>query len=110
MPAQSYHFQVFQVMSLFSKDKGKSILPTPVIGGVGLIEDLKFVTGINMKMNDSIFIIGHTKGHLGLSVYNQICRYNYGKPPSIDFDNEIKNVNFVYNAIREVGISGCRCF
>ena len=37
----------------------------------------------------------------------RFCRYNYGKPPSIDFDNEIKNGNFVYNAIREVGISGC---
>jgi phosphoribosylformylglycinamidine (FGAM) synthase-like enzyme len=60
-----------------------------------------------MKMNDSIFIIGHTKGHLGLSVYNQICGYKNGKPPSIDFDNEIKNGNFVYNSIREIGISGC---
>ena len=94
-------------VSLYNETKGKSILPTPVIGGVGLIEDLKFVTGINMKMDDSIFIIGYTKGHLGLSVYNQICGYKYGKPPSIDFDNEIKNGNFVYNAIREVGISGC---
>ena len=94
-------------VSLYNETKGKSILPTPVIGGVGLIEDLKFVTGINMKMNDSIFIIGHTKGHLGLSVYNQICGYKNGKPPSIDFDNEIKNGNFVYNSIREIGISGC---
>ena len=94
-------------VSLYNETKGKSILPTPVIGGVGLIEDLKFVTGINMKMDDSIFIIGHTKGHLGLSVYNQICGYKHGKPPSIDFDNEIKNGNFVYDTIREVGISGC---
>ncbi|MFL2650090.1 MAG: phosphoribosylformylglycinamidine synthase subunit PurL [Alphaproteobacteria bacterium] len=94
-------------VSLYNETKGKPILPTPVIGGVGLIENLKFVTGINMKMNDSIFIIGRTKGHLGLSVYNQICGCKYGKPPSIDFDNEIKNGNFVYNTIREVGISGC---
>ena len=60
-----------------------------------------------MKMNDSIFIIGRTKGHLELSVYNEICGYEHGKPPSMDFDKEIKNGNFVYNSIRKVGISGC---
>ena len=46
------------------KQKVNLYLPTPVIGGVGIIEDLKFVTGINMKMNDSIYVIGHTIGHL----------------------------------------------
>ena len=45
-----------------------------------------------MKMNDSIFIIGRTKGHLELSVYNEICGYEHGKPPSMDFDKEIKMV------------------
>jgi phosphoribosylformylglycinamidine synthase len=60
-----------------------------------------------MKMNDNIYVIGHTKGHLELSVYNQICGNEYGRPPSLNFDNEIKNGNFIYNTIREVGISGC---
>ena len=94
-------------VSLYNETKGKSILPTPVIGGVGIIENLKFVTGINMKMNDNIYVIGHTKGHLELSVYNQICGNEYGRPPSLNFNNEIKNGNFIYNTIREIGISGC---
>ena len=94
-------------VSLYNETEGKSILPTPVIGGVGLIENTEFVTGINMKKNDSIFIIGSTKGHLQLSVYNQICGNNFGSPPPINFSEEIKNGNFIFNIIRDIGISGC---
>ena len=31
-------------VSLYNETNKKSILPTPVIGGVGLIEDIKFAT------------------------------------------------------------------
>ncbi len=94
-------------VSLYNETKGKSILPTPVIGGVGLIEDVNYVKGFKIKDNDSIFVVGKTKGHLELSVHNQIQGNEFGSPPKINFDDEIKNGNFIYKAIRKINLSGC---
>ena len=42
-------------------------MPTPVIGGVGLIEKLENAKGFKMKENANIFLVGRTIGHLELS-------------------------------------------
>ena len=94
-------------VSLYNETKGKSIFPTPVIGGVGLIKNLKYVTGIKTSKGDTVYVVGKTEGHLSLSVYNEICGDKYGSPPRIDLDEEIKNGKFISQAIREVGITGC---
>ena len=50
-------------------------MPTPVIGGVGLIEKLENAKGFKMKENSDIFLVGRTSGHLDLSlfIHNHFC-------------------------------------
>ena len=44
-------------VSLYNDTKGRSILPTPVIGGVGIINDLSNVIGLRLGINDNIYIV-----------------------------------------------------
>ena len=53
-------------VSLYNETNGEAILPTPVIGGVGLIEDIDATVGIGIPApNHSIVLIGETDGWLG---------------------------------------------
>ena len=48
-------------VSMYNKSKDEAILPTPIIGMVGLIEDTKYVTPSHFQNNgDLIFLIGET--------------------------------------------------
>ncbi len=95
-------------VSLYNETKSDSIYPTPVIGGVGLIEKLKYIKGFKMKSNAEIFLVGKTKGHLDLSVFNQFLGEKFGNPPELNLNNEYKNGIFIQKAIRKgLGIIGC---
>ena len=95
-------------VSLYNETNGKSIMPTPVIGGVGLIEDLNYIKGLKATEGADVFLIGGTSGHLELSVFYQINNIKNGSPPKINLKNELRNGNFVSKMIRKTdGIIGC---
>ena len=95
-------------VSLYNETNKDSIMPTPVIGGVGLIEKLENAKGFKMKENADIFLVGRTSGHLDLSLFYQMNNLNEGTPPKVDFKKEIKNGEFVKKLIRQTnGVIGC---
>jgi phosphoribosylformylglycinamidine synthase len=96
-------------VSLYNETNKKSILPTPVIGGVGLINDLSNIKGFNINFEDSIFIVGETFGHIELSEYNKISKNYDGSPPKLDLDKELKNGLFIHDFIKRNSsiVSGC---
>ena len=56
--------------SLYNETNGEGILPTPAIGGVGLMHDVKKMATIGFKRSgDIVILIGETRGHLGQSIY-----------------------------------------
>ena len=64
-------------VSLYNETNKISIMPTPVIGGVGLIEKLENAKGFKMKENANIFLVGKTKGHLELSLFHQMYNVSF---------------------------------
>ena len=46
-------------VSLYNESKG-TILPTPVIGMVGLIEDVNFMAGVEISAGDALYLVGET--------------------------------------------------
>ena len=95
-------------VSLYNETNGKSIYPTPVIGGVGLIKKLNQVKGFKITDNSHIYVIGKTKGHLELSLLNQQLKIFGGKPPKVDFFEEKKNGTFIkYLSQKTKIIIGC---
>jgi len=95
--------------SLYNETNGKGILPTPAIGGVGILKDVKTCTGNAFAaVDEDIFLIGETKGHLGQSIYlREICGKEEGPAPHVDLALEKKNGDFVRAEIQSGNISAC---
>ncbi|HKX36102.1 MAG TPA: phosphoribosylformylglycinamidine synthase subunit PurL, partial [Rhizorhapis sp.] len=56
--------------SLYNETNGEGILPTPAIGGVGLMQDVtKMATVAFKRAGDVVILIGETRGHMGQSIY-----------------------------------------
>jgi phosphoribosylformylglycinamidine synthase subunit PurL len=73
-------------------DDGSSaaILPTPAIGGVGLLDDWSTMMTLGFKApGEHIVLIGHTKGHVGQSLWLEVCHgRREGPPPPVDLAAE----------------------
>ena len=80
-------------VSFYNETKDKGIKPTPTIGGVGLIKDYKNMITMDFKKIDNIvYVIGKTEGHLDQSIFaKDILNEKKGPPPSINLFNE-KNI------------------
>jgi phosphoribosylformylglycinamidine synthase len=84
-------------VSLYNETNGKAILPTPSIGGVGLIDDFKKSATLAFKRDgEAILLVGETAGWLGQSIYlREICAREEGAPPPVDLIEERENGDFV---------------
>ncbi len=87
--------------SLYNETNGEAIAPTPAIGGVGLIPDVRRMATIAFKREgDAILLIGETRGHLGQSLYlREIEGREEGAAPPVDLATERRNGEFVRSLI-----------
>jgi phosphoribosylformylglycinamidine synthase subunit PurL len=84
-------------VSLYNETNGKAILPTPSIGGVGLIDDFSQSATLAFKRaGEAILLIGGAPSWLGQSMYlREICGREEGAPPPVDLAAEKKNGDVV---------------
>jgi phosphoribosylformylglycinamidine synthase subunit PurL len=96
-------------VSLYNETRGNAILPTPVIGGVGLIPDARQATDTALKCDgDTLILIGETRGHLGCSLYlREIEGREAGPPPVVDLAAERRNGDLVRAEIRAGHAAAC---
>src|ERR687887_199708 len=90
-------------VSLYNETNGRAILPTPTIGGVGLLEDFTKSASLAFKReNEAVLLVGETAGGLGQSLYlRDICEREEGAPPPVDLAAERNNGDFVRALIAE---------
>jgi phosphoribosylformylglycinamidine synthase len=88
-------------VSLYNETNGRAILPTPTIGGVGLIEDFTAAATLAFKAaGEAILLVGEQQGWLGQSLYlRDICSREQGAPPPVDLAAEKRNGDFVRGLI-----------
>jgi len=88
--------------SLYNETNGEAILPTPAIGGVGLLGDVRRMATIAFKREgDAVILIGEGKGHLAQSLYlREIEGLEEGAPPPVDLACERRNGDFVRHLIQ----------
>jgi phosphoribosylformylglycinamidine synthase len=77
-------------VSFYNETNGQAVLPTPAVGGVGLIADLTKRMGCALTKDGEILILlGAERGHLGQSIYQRdILGDAHGAPPPVDLDAE----------------------
>ncbi len=89
-------------VSFYNGTNNKNISPTPVIGGIGLIQNLdNLINHRFKKTNSCIIIVGKTFGHLEQSVF---LEENYsildGQPPEVNLINEKNNGETILEIIK----------
>jgi phosphoribosylformylglycinamidine synthase II len=96
-------------VSLYNETSGSAILPTPVIGGVGLIGDARRAVDLALKRDgDAVILIGATTGHLGASLYlREIEGSEAGPPPPVDLAAERRNGDLVRQLIDRGLVAAC---
>ncbi|MBA3880296.1 MAG: phosphoribosylformylglycinamidine synthase subunit PurL [Sphingobium sp.] len=99
-------------VSLYNETKnddgsGSAILPTPAIGGVGLIDDWTTAATIAFKgTGDVIVLIGEPRHHLGQSLWlRELHGREDGPPPRVDLDAERRAGDFVRDWIAKGALS-----
>ncbi|OYZ45502.1 MAG: phosphoribosylformylglycinamidine synthase II [Novosphingobium sp. 16-62-11] len=98
-------------VSLYNESKatggGSAILPTPAIGGVGLMEDHEVMATVAFKAEgEAIFVIGQNNGHLGQSLWlREIHGREAGDAPTVDLATERRHGEFVRELIAQGKVS-----
>ncbi len=90
-------------VSLYNETQGRGILPTPSIGGVGVLSDFtKSATLAFKAQGEAILLVGETLGWLGQSLYlRDLCGREDGAPPPVDLIEERENGDLVRALIGE---------
>lgn len=94
-------------VSLYNETKDTAVYPTPVVGMVGLVEDVAQITTQDFThADDAIVLIGETKAEFGGSELQKLIHGRIsGKAPQLDIEREQSVQAFVLHAIRQGWIS-----
>ncbi|WP_263707644.1 phosphoribosylformylglycinamidine synthase subunit PurL [Shouchella tritolerans] len=90
-------------VSLYNERSGGAVYPTPVIGMVGLVEDVTHITTQSFKdAGDLIYVIGETKAEFGGSELQKMLAGELsGKAPEIDLAVEKARQQQLLSAIEQ---------
>jgi phosphoribosylformylglycinamidine synthase subunit PurL len=82
-------------VSLYNETEGRPIHPTPVVGCVGLIEDVRLVPGL-WRAGDAVFLAGHPAVSLAGSEYQALFGEVGGRPAELDLAAEAALIEFLW--------------
>ncbi|MGG4000318.1 phosphoribosylformylglycinamidine synthase subunit PurL [Anoxybacillus kestanbolensis] len=89
-------------VSLYNETNGEAIYPTPIVGMVGIVEHISYITTQAFKQpGDLIYVIGEAKQEFGGSELQKwLTGRIFGKAPTIDLHVEAKRQQQLLAAIR----------
>jgi phosphoribosylformylglycinamidine synthase II len=94
-------------VSFYNERNNVAIKPSPVIGAIGVGDDLRRVRKAQLNPGCSIFVIGKTHEELGGSEYYLSYHNNEsGKVPGIDFEEDKTNAQIVLRLIANGIVKG----
>jgi phosphoribosylformylglycinamidine synthase len=95
-------------VSLYNETEGRGILPTPAIGGLGVIEDAARARGIALAPGLDLVVVGEDGGWLGQSLWlREIAGREEGAPPPVDLVRERRHGDFVRHQIAAGDVAAC---
>jgi len=95
-------------VSLYNETDGSGILPTPAIGGLGVLEDARSCVGLALPPGLDLILVGETTGWLGQSLWlREIAGREDGPPPPVDLAAERRNGDFVRERILDGQVRAC---
>lgn len=87
-------------VSLYNETKGTSIFPTPVVGMVGLIEDVEYLNDFEPQASERIYLVGETENNFGGSQIEKLLYRDVNHEHSeIDLNKEVQRGETIKKAI-----------
>jgi hypothetical protein len=86
-------------VSLYNETHGRAIHPTPVVGAVGLVEDVRRVPQ-GWREGDDLFVVEASPVSLAGSEYQALYGDAGGVPPRLDLALEARLVSFLWRRPR----------
>jgi len=89
-------------VSFYNQTGSTAILPTPVIGVLGVIDDVTRRTPVGFAAEgDRIFLLGETRDELAGSAWAEVVHDHLGgRPPVVDLDHEARLARVLVEASR----------
>ncbi|PRX47457.1 phosphoribosylformylglycinamidine synthase [Prauserella shujinwangii] len=78
-------------VSFYNQTGDTAILPTPVVGVLGVIDDVRrsIPTGIGAEAGETLLLLGETRAEFGGSAWAQVVHSHLGGlPPEVDLERE----------------------
>jgi phosphoribosylformylglycinamidine synthase len=95
-------------VSLYNETEGAAILPTPAIGGLGVLDDAAQAVGLALRPGLDLVLLGQTGGWLGQSLWlREVVGQEAGAPPPVDLAAERRIGDFVRAAILAGAVAAC---
>ncbi|MDE9752757.1 phosphoribosylformylglycinamidine synthase subunit PurL [Staphylococcus delphini] len=93
-------------VSLYNETRTSSIFPTPVVGMVGLIENIDFLKSYQPSVGDTLYVIGETTDSYGGSQIEKLLYSDVNhEVEKVDLSQEAAKGEAIRGAIREGVIS-----
>jgi phosphoribosylformylglycinamidine synthase len=84
-------------VSLYNETNGRAIHPTPVVGAVGLVPDVRRVPR-EWHEGNTVLVAGDATVSLSGSEYQALFGETGGSPPRLDLDAEARLISFLWRA------------
>lgn len=89
-------------VSLYNETNDVPVLPTPVVGMLGVIDQVEHHAGMSPRAGDDLLLLGEMTGTLGASEYLAIRHSTIaGDPPDINLEDEVALQALVVDLIRD---------
>lgn len=94
-------------VSFYNEKNNKPIKPSPVIGAIGIGDDMRKVGRAHLKPGCTVFVVGITREEMGGSEYYLSClKSESGLVPRVDFNDDRKNALAVSHLIASGVVKG----
>ena len=94
-------------VSLYNETADGAIPPTPVLMGIGLVDDIRTCVTSDMKKEGTIWIVGRTKEEMGASLYYRTLGIECKNVPTTDFSSFIPRMEQLIQAIENGEVVAC---
>ncbi len=90
-------------VSFYNESGDSAVVPTPIVGVVGLLDDYRLMTRAGFAdSGSSIYLLGTTFAELGGSQFAEtVLGKVSGRPPELDLEAEANLHSFLYEAARQ---------
>ncbi|MDI6916830.1 MAG: phosphoribosylformylglycinamidine synthase subunit PurL [Thermoplasmatales archaeon] len=95
-------------VSFYNETEKGSIPPTPVVLGVGIVDDIRTCVTVDLKKEGNpLYLIGETKNEMGGSAYYRLVKGYSNYVPDVDNKKLKKSMGSLLNAMKKGYVAAC---